>query len=136
MPITAVLSRTLHDALGDEAAADLVEWMQHVDTQRSELRELNELSFARIDSRFKENDARFDAARHEMLTEVGKLRMEMHDGFADAKLGLALTESKMDRRFAELDSKIDRKHAELLKWSFVFWCGAFATTALALWSRR
>jgi hypothetical protein len=159
MPITAVLSRTLHDALGDEAAADLVDWMQQVDTHRVELRERNELSFARIDARFDAVDARFDAidarfdavdarfnarfdavdarfresdaridarfqaadarlsdVRHELRAEIASLRTDMQVGFA----GL---ESK-------IDSKIDRKHAELLKWSFLFWCGTLATVLL------
>ncbi len=149
MPITAVLSRTLQEALGDEAAADLVDWMQQVDTHRIELRELNELNFARVDARFDtfearvdarfqaadakidarfqaadaKIDARFQAAdarlsdvRHELRAEIATLRTDMQVGFA----GL---ESK-------IDSKIDRKHAELLKWSFLFWCGTFATIVL------
>jgi hypothetical protein len=45
MPITAVLSRTLHEALGREAAADLVDWMQTVDAHRAELRELSRALF-------------------------------------------------------------------------------------------
>jgi hypothetical protein len=95
MPITAVLSRTLYEALGDEAAADLVDWMQTVDTHRSELRELNELNYARLDWRFNAMDARFDAIE-----------------------------------LAAVDAKIDRRLADLLKWSFVFWCGTFAAVAL------
>jgi hypothetical protein len=30
----------------------------------------------------------------------------------------------MEERFAVADAKADRRFAELLKWSFVFWCGA------------
>jgi hypothetical protein len=51
MPIAARLSRTLYDTLGHEAAEVMVDWMQQVDTHRSELRELHDLSFARIDAR-------------------------------------------------------------------------------------
>jgi hypothetical protein len=51
MTIAANLSRKLYDTLGDEAAEAMVDWMQRVDTQRSELRELNDLSFACIDAR-------------------------------------------------------------------------------------
>jgi hypothetical protein len=113
MPITAVLSRTLHEALGAEAAADLVDWMQTVDTHRAELRELNELNYARLDGRINE-------LRHEMRAEFISVRSEMHDGLADVKVALAGVESKIDRRFADL-----------VKWSFLFWCGAVAAAALA-----
>ena len=48
MTISARLSRRLYEAFGDDAASDLVDWMQQVDAQRVELRELNELNFARF----------------------------------------------------------------------------------------
>src|ERR1039458_8109975 len=98
MPITAVLSRTLHEALGREAAADLVDWMQQVDTHRAELRELNELSYARLDSRMNElrqvMDSRFNEQRqatdslrvefrHELRAEISALRMETNDSLAE-----------------------------------------------------
>jgi len=146
MPITAVLSRTLHEALGREAAADLVDWMQQVDTHRAELRELNELNFARIDSRFQLVDSRMNELRqvmdsrfneqrqatdslrvefrHELRAEISALRMETNDGLAEVKIALAGLESKIDRRFADL-----------VKWSFLFWCGAVGAAALARWPR-
>jgi hypothetical protein len=139
MPITAVLSRTLHEALGREAAADLVDWMQQVDTHRAELRELNELSYARLDSRMNElrqvMDSRFNEQRqatdslrvefrHELRAEISALRMETNDGLAEVKIALAGLESKIDRRFADL-----------VKWSFLFWCGAVGAAALARWPR-
>ena len=37
----------------------MVSWMQSVDDHRAELRELNELSVARIEARFGQVDARF-----------------------------------------------------------------------------
>lgn len=74
--------------------------MQRVDTQRADLRELNELNFARIDSRFQLVDSRFteqrqaiDALRgefrNELRAEISGLRMEMHDGLAEVKVALA-----------------------------------------------
>ena len=48
MAITARLSRRLYETFGEDAANDLVDWMQHIDAQRVELRELNELNFARF----------------------------------------------------------------------------------------
>ena len=52
MPVTAKLSRAFYDALGDQIANELVEWFNQVDaTYRSELKELNESNFARLDAR-------------------------------------------------------------------------------------
>ena len=81
MSITARLSRKLHQTLGDEAGEDLVTWMQGVDTQRAELRELNELNFARLDAR--------------LSTSVAELRQEMHAGFAQL-------EARLERRMSDL----------------------------------
>ncbi|HEY4658177.1 MAG TPA: hypothetical protein VIH11_01590 [Gemmatimonadaceae bacterium] len=97
MPVTARLSHRLHDALGEDAGGDLVTWMQTVDASRTELRELNELMFARIESLFRENDARLDAR------------------FA-----------QVDTRFAQMERLIERQYGRLLGWSFGFWATALA----------
>lgn len=95
MTISARLSRTLHVALGEDAAADMVTWMQSVDDHRAELRDLNDLTAARIEARFAQGDARIDVA------------------------------------VKTLEAKIDQRFAELLKWSFVFWCVLMATLVFA-----
>ena len=52
MPVTAKLSRKFYETLGDEVANELVEWFNQVDaTYRGDLRELNELNFARFDAK-------------------------------------------------------------------------------------
>jgi len=66
MPVTAKLSRKFYDKLGDDIANELVEWFNQVDaTYKSDLRELNELNFARFDARLVgelgQMEARFDA---------------------------------------------------------------------------
>ena len=49
MPVTAKLSRRFYEKLGDDVANELVEWFNQVDaTYRADLRELNELNFARF----------------------------------------------------------------------------------------
>jgi hypothetical protein len=118
MPIAAKLSRKLYDTLGSEAAEAMVDWMQQVETQRSELRELSDLSFARIDARFgearAESDARFVEVLAQMDVRLAELRDEMHTGFAT------------------LEAKLDRRFAEVIKWSFVFWVGSTVTLVTAL----
>jgi hypothetical protein len=52
MPVTARLSRRFYEKFGDEIVNELVEWLNQVDAMyRSELREQNELNFARFDAR-------------------------------------------------------------------------------------
>ena len=60
MPVTAKLSKRFYDVLGEDVANELVDWFNAVDlTYRSDLRELNELNFAR-----------FDAKQEQRLTEL------------------------------------------------------------------
>jgi hypothetical protein len=118
MPIAAKLSRTLYDTFGHEGAEAMVDWMQQVETQRSELRELNDLSFARIDARFAEARAENDLCFARIDTRFAELREEMHMGFANLE--------------AKLVTQIERRFSELIKWSFVFWVGSTVTLVVAL----
>jgi len=68
MPVTSRLSHKLYETFRNEAAEDLVDWMRGIDTQRAELRELNELSVSRLEAR--------------MDTLAAGLRQEMQVGFA------------------------------------------------------
>ena len=62
MPVTAKLSRKFYEKLGDDVANELVEWFNLVDaTYRSDLRELNELNFARFSAGLDAGFARVDA---------------------------------------------------------------------------
>jgi len=52
VPVTAKLSRRFYEVFGDEIAIGLVNWFNAVDaTYRADLRELNELNFARFDAK-------------------------------------------------------------------------------------
>lgn len=72
MPVTAKLSRQFYDRFGDEIANELVEWFNAVDSAyRADLRELNELNFARFDAKLEQRVAQLDvklaALRSELL---------------------------------------------------------------------
>ena len=55
MPVTAKLSKKFYDTLGEDVTNELVEWFNSVDaTYRADLRELNELNFARFDAKLGE----------------------------------------------------------------------------------
>ena len=62
MPVTAKLSRKFYEKLGDDVANELVNWFNQVDaTYRAELRELNELNFARFDAKIEQRLVAFSA---------------------------------------------------------------------------
>jgi hypothetical protein len=65
MPVTARLSRRFYEKFGDDIVNELVEWLNQVDaTYRSELREQNELNFARFDAKL---DQRLSELKAELI---------------------------------------------------------------------
>ena len=123
MPVTAKLSKRFYEVLGEDVANELVNWFNQVDaTYRADLRELNELNFARFDAKLEQR--------------LGELRSEMETGFAraDAKLEHRTTalDAKLEQRIAELkgqlSTELHKVQADILKWMFGFW----APTALAV----
>ena len=112
MPVTAKLSKRFYEVLGEDVANELVNWFNEVDaTYRADLRELNELNFAR-----------FDAKLEQRLVEL------------DAKWGTRWTalDTKLEQRMSELkgefSTELHKARADILKWMFGFW----APTALAV----
>lgn len=69
-------------------------------TYRADLRELNELNFARFEAKLEQR--------------VAELRAEI-------RAGLAGVEARLEARMAALETRV-------LKWMFVFWVGQAATT--------
>lgn len=62
MPVTVKLSRKFYERFGDELTNELVEWFNLVDaTYRGDLRELNELNFARFDAKLGQRLAELEA---------------------------------------------------------------------------
>ncbi len=93
MPITAKLSKEFYDKFGNTVVDELVNWLNQVDaTYRNELRELNEVNFARSDAKLEQR--------------IGELRSEMQVGFAEA-------DAKLEQRAAELRSEIQTGLARL-----------------------
>jgi hypothetical protein len=104
MPVTAKLSKLFYERLGEQVTNELVDWFNQVDaTYRADLRELNELNFARFDAKLEQ---RLAELRGEFQTGLEKLRLEMRSGLADLR-------------------------AELLRWMFLFWIGTVGPLLLA-----
>jgi hypothetical protein len=75
MPVTAKLSKLFYDRLGEQIANELVDWFNQVDaTYRSDLRELNELNFARFDAKLEQRLAEFEAKLERRLAELDATR--------------------------------------------------------------
>jgi hypothetical protein len=81
MPVTAKLSKKFYDTFGDEIANELVDWFNAVDaTYRADLRDLNEVNFARFDAKLEQRVAELDAKidrRWMFLFWVGTLATTM-----------------------------------------------------------
>src|SRR5690242_10644290 len=119
MPVTAKLSRKFYDKLGDDVANELVEWFNQVDaTYRGDLRELNELNFARFRA---EVDAGFARADAKLEQRVAEIRAELQGGFARA-------DARLEQRIAELRSEMHLLETRLTKRMFGFWVAQSATT--------
>ena len=115
MPITAKFSKAFYDKLGHEIADEMVNWFNQADAvYRAQLRELNDLNYARFEAKLDQFEAK------------------MHQRFAEQ-------DAKWERRFGDLSAKVDKLaaiveaqpqaiQANLLKWMVILW----ATTILAI----
>ena len=94
MPVTAKLSRRFYERFGDEVTNELVEWFNQVDaTYRADLRELNEVNFARFDAKLEQRFAQQDAKWEQRFAQQ---------------------DAKWEQRFAQLEVR-------LIRWMFLFW---------------
>jgi len=147
MAVALKLSRKLYETLGDEAAEAMVGWMDSVEHNRAELREVNDLAFARIDARFGEAEARIDLRFVQLEARIDRKCVEMDARFIemearfDAKLNQRIAElreemlagfARLERMILQTDAKIDQRFADLLKWSFTFWIGSTVMLAATL----
>jgi hypothetical protein len=102
VPVTAKLSRKFYEKFGDDVTNELVDWFNMVDaTYQSDLRELNELNYARFEAKLEQR--------------IVELRAEMQVGFARV-------EAKLEQRLAQLETRLTKR-------MFGFWIAQAATTA-------
>ena len=76
------------------------------------------------------DEIRADNARHQ--AEFAECKRAIESRFDSIDKRMEDRFDRVDARFATLESKISDVKSDLMKWSFVFWCGAvFAVAALA-----
>ena len=106
MPVTAKLSKSFYDALGENVADELVDWFNQVDaTYRTDLRELNDLNFQRFDAKMGERFAEFET---KMERRFAGMEVKMDQRFV-------AMEVKMDQRFVAMEARMDLRFADIDK---------------------
>jgi len=115
MPVTAKLSRKFYEVFGDEIANELVTWFNDVDaTYRSDLRELNELNFARFDAKVEQRFAEQDARLERRFAEQDvKWERRFADQDATWERRFADQDATWEQRFADQDAKWERRISQL-----------------------
>ena len=110
MPVTAKLSRRFYDHFGDELTNEFVDLLNGMDTTyKSELREMNELNFARFDAKLEQRMA-------ELRTEIVALRAETRTEIVALRSGMR--------------TEMQTQKADLIKWMFLFFTGSALANVL------
>lgn len=100
MPVTARLSLKFYERFGEDIAKELVDWFNDVDaTYRSDLRELNELNFARFEAKLDQR--------------IAELRSDMERRFVMVDARFETLESRLIGR---LEVMLERQRASVAKW--------------------
>ena len=136
MPVTAKLSRKFYETFGDEIANELVEWFNQVDaTYRSDLRELNELNFARFDARLEQRVADTNARIDKLAAELSA-RIDTVAAGLNAKIDTVAGElnARMDQVAADLTATLERRLGEQNRWLFAAWASLLLAIT-GLWMR-
>ena len=119
MPVTATLSRKFYEKSGDDLTNELVNWLNQVDaTYRNDLRELNEVNFARFDAKLEQRATQLDA---KIEQRTAWLDAKLEQRIAEVKAAMAALESRLEARMSAFEARI-------IRWMFLFWVGQAVTT--------
>jgi hypothetical protein len=128
VPVTAKLSLKFYQRFGDEIANELVEWFNAVDeTYQRQLKEVNDLNWQRVETRFGAFDERLDVMSSRFDEKLGALssrfdeKLEAMSSRYDEKLDAVATRVELVALEVRLDAKMARLRSELILWMFGFW---------------
>jgi hypothetical protein len=106
MPVTARLSKQFDDRLGEAVTNELVDWFNQVDAAyKFDLREMNELNFARFDAKLEQRMA-------ELRADIAKVEARLN--------------ARIDVTTAELRETIQRALNRQNRFFFVAWATQLA----------
>ncbi len=122
MPVTARLSQKFYEKFGDDITNELVDWFNKVDaTYRADLRELNEVNFARFDAKLEQRAAELDAKLEQRIAEVK----------AELRAGLATLEGRLLARIGLVEGgligRIGVVEGRLTRLTVLLWATLAAT---------
>src|ERR1051325_11557339 len=120
MPVTATLSRKFYEKFGDDLTNELVNWLNQVDaTYRDDLRELNEVNFARFDAKLEQRAAQLDAKIDQRTAQLDA-KIEQRVAGLDAKLEQRIAEVKaaMASLESHLEARMSAFEARIIRWMF------------------
>ena len=104
MPVTAKLSKSFYDALGEDVADQLVDWFNLVDaTYRADLRELNEGNFHRFDAKLVQRLAEFESRVTQQVLQVR----------ADLERRISESETRFDAKLTSVRRLPDLRDSSL-----------------------
>ena len=143
MPVTAKLSRDFYEHFGDKLVDELVGLLNLADASyRGELREQNELNFARFDAKLEERFARFDAKIEERMVQLdAKFERRLSEVRGELKEDIGALDKKMDVGFANMRTAIEQTLREQTRWFIAAWgmlivaWAALVALNIGLWTR-
>jgi hypothetical protein len=139
VPVTARLSKRFYDQFGDETVNELVNLLNAMDTTyRDDLKEINNLNFARFDAkleqRFAEQDAKIDKRFAEQDAKFDK-RFAALEKDLEKRFGAVNTQfGGVNTQFAAMEARIERTLREHTRWMVGCWLSVMLAF-LALWTR-
>jgi hypothetical protein len=126
MPVTAKLSKQFYDRLGEAVTNELVDWFNQVDASyKFDIREMNELNFARFDAKLEQRLAETRADVDRQFTEF---RGEM-------RVSLAALDAKIDLTAARITTALEKGLRDQTRFFFGAW-GVLLAAIVALSFRR
>ena len=136
MPVTAKLSKLFYDRLGEAIANELVDWFNQVDaTYRSDLREINELNFARFDARMEQRIAQSEAA---LGRRIGESEARLERSINELRSALQGLDARIDAVNDRIVSRLDAALLRQTKFYFMAWAAlllALGVPIMGLWFR-
>jgi hypothetical protein len=130
VPVTAKLSSKFYERLGDDVAAELVDWFNAVDyTYQTQLKETNELNWERFKAELLaqgasirgELSAESASIRGELRAESASIRGELHSEIASVRGEMKSGFSALSE---ELHRAVEQVQKDLQRWMFIYWCGS------------
>jgi protoporphyrinogen oxidase len=152
MPVTARLSKLFYERFGEQITNELVDWFNAVDaTYRADLRELNELNFARFDSKLEQRMSGLETKLEQRMSAL-ETKLEQRMSGLETKLGQRMSAletkleqrvstiefekrmSAMDVKFADLRTELQRGFKEQTRFVFLAWA-SLLIPIIGLWLR-